>query len=324
MIRHTFAALMMSVTAVTSAPAMAKEFNLAIAVGMESHYGAGSTAFKETFERLSDGAHTVTIRPAGMLGGEREVIEGLQIGTIELALSSTGPIGNFVPEVYALDFPFLFKNATVAREILDGEIGDELLAEFEKAGLIGLAWGENGVRQITNSVRPIRTTEDLQGLKLRTMENQVHIAAFEAAGAAPTPMSWPEVITSLRQGTIDGQENPISILVSQKLWETQKYVTLTSHVYSPTAMMMSKIHWDMLSDEEKGWFRQAARDAITAQRANVSAADENGVQIMRDHGMEVITEIDTEAFQKAVQPAYDQYAEKYGAEMIQRIRDAQK
>ncbi|MFN4102439.1 MAG: DctP family TRAP transporter solute-binding subunit, partial [Pararhodobacter sp.] len=210
--------------------------NLAFTPPADSHYGDAGRAFAEKIAELSDGAFEISLRPAGALGGERDVIEGLQIGTVELTISSTGPIGNFVPEVYALDFPFLFNDYASAHAVLDGEIGQELLASFEPHGIVGLAWAENGFRHITNSVRPIREPADLAGLKLRTMENEVHIAAFRAAGAAPTPMSWTEVLTSLQQGTIDGQENPIPIVTANNMWEIQDNISLTGHVYSPAVV----------------------------------------------------------------------------------------
>jgi len=300
----------------------AKEMNLAFTPPLNSHYGDAGKAFAAKIEELSGGDITINLKPAGALGGERDVLEGLQIGSIELTISSTGPVGNFVPAVYALDFPFLFESYDHARSVLDGEIGQELLAEFERHDMVGLAWAENGFRHITNSVHPIETPEDLSGLKLRTMENQVHIAAFQAAGASPTPMSWTEVLTSLQQGTIDGQENPIPVLTANNMWEIQKYLTLSGHVYSPAVVVMSKIHWDGLSEEEKGWMRDAAKAAAEAARATVSANEESGVALLRENGMEVITDVDKAAFAAAVQPAYGQFAEQYGADLIERIRAA--
>ncbi|MEO4040873.1 TRAP transporter substrate-binding protein [Hoeflea sp. CAU 1731] len=300
----------------------AKDMNLAFTPPLNSHYGDAGKAFAAKIEELSGGDITINLKPAGALGGERDVLEGLQIGSIELTISSTGPVGNFVPAVYALDFPFLFESYDHARSVLDGEIGQELLAEFERHDMVGLAWAENGFRHITNSVHPIETPEDLSGLKLRTMENQVHIAAFQAAGASPTPMSWTEVLTSLQQGTIDGQENPIPVLTANNMWEIQKYLTLSGHVYSPAVVVMSKIHWDGLSEEEKGWMRDAAKAAAEAARATVSANEESGVALLRENGMEVITDVDKAAFAAAVQPAYGQFAEQYGADLIERIRAA--
>jgi tripartite ATP-independent transporter DctP family solute receptor len=305
-------------------PATAKTFNLAFTPPLESHYGDAGKAFKAKIEELSGGDIEIALKPAGALGGERDVIEGLQIGTVELTISSTGPIGNFVPQVYALDFPFLFKDYASAHAVLDGEIGQEILADFEPAGLVGLAWAENGFRHITDSKHPIRTPDDLKGIKLRTMENEVHIAAFKALGAAPTPMSWTEVLTSLQQGTIDGQENPVPIITANNMWEIQKYASLTGHVYSPAAVVISKITWDELSPEEQGWMKEAAKAAAEASRATVAKNETAGVEKMIANGMEVVTDIDKAAFAAAVQPVYDEYAPKYSPELIQRIRDAQK
>jgi tripartite ATP-independent transporter DctP family solute receptor len=324
MTRLTTLAVLLAGASAFALPATAKTFNLAFTPPLESHYGDAGKAFKAKIEELSGGDIEIALKPAGALGGERDVIEGLQIGTVELTISSTGPIGNFVPQVYALDFPFLFKDYASAHAVLDGEIGQEILADFEPAGLVGLAWAENGFRHITDSKHPIRTPDDLKGIKLRTMENEVHIAAFKALGAAPTPMSWTEVLTSLQQGTIDGQENPVPIITANNMWEIQKYASLTGHVYSPAAVVISKITWDELSPEEQGWMNEAAKAAAEASRATVAKNETAGVEKMIANGMEVVTDIDKAAFAAAVQPVYDEYAPKYSPELIQRIRDAQK
>jgi len=312
------------VLGITAGTAMAQEFNLAFTPPLESHYGDGGKAFAETMSELSGGTITINLKPAGALGGERDVIEGLQIGTVDLAISSTGPIGNFVPEVYALDFPFLFKGYDQAHTVLDGPIGEGLLDEFSAHELVGLAWGENGFRNVTNNTLPIHKPEDLNGLKLRTMENKVHIAAFEAAGASPTPMSWTEVLTSLAQGTIDGQENPIPVLVANNMWEIQKYVTLTQHVYSPAVVVMSKGRWDGLTQEQQTWFKAAGKAAAAATRATVAENEANGVALLRENGMEVIETVDKAAFAAAVQPAYAKYAAEMGVDgLIKQIQDVQ-
>lgn len=300
-----------------------RTMNLAFTPPLESHYGDAGRAFADTLNTLSDGEINIALKPSGALGGERDVVEGMQIGTVELSITSTGPIGNFVPEVYALDFPFLFESYESAHEVLDGEIGQEILEAFQPTGLIGLAWAENGFRHVTNSERPIETPEDFQGLKLRTMENEVHIAAFRALGASPTPMSWTEVLTSLQQGTIDGQENPIPIITANNMWEIQDYATLTRHAYSPAAVVMSEIHWSGLSDKEKSWFREAARAAAEASRQTVARNEQAGIDEMKANGMTVVESINQQAFEEAVQPVYDTYAERYAPELIERIRAAQ-
>jgi tripartite ATP-independent transporter DctP family solute receptor len=188
--KHTLFAFAGALATLAITPAQAQQsIVIGHALSPTSHYGLGADAFIAKLEELSGGEFTGTQAPAGQLGGERDMIEGLQIGSLDVVITSTGPLGNFVPEVYALDLPFLFRDYAHARAVLDGEIGQELLAKIDENQLVGLAWSENGFRHITNSQRPVRTPADLDGLKLRTMENKVHMEAFSEMGAAPTPMA---------------------------------------------------------------------------------------------------------------------------------------
>lgn len=285
-----------------------------------SHYGVGAEAFFDTLEELSDGEWTGEQAAAGALGGERDMIEGLQIGSLDLVISSTGPLGNFVPETYALDLPFLFRDYEHARKTLDGEIGQELLDKIGENNLVGLAWSENGFRHVTNSQHSVETPEDLEGLKLRTMENQVHMQAFEEMGAEPTPMAFPELFTALQQGVVDGQENPVTVISAANFWEVQDYASLTGHVYSPSVILASPILWDGLSNEEKGWFREAAAASAEATRQEVSRLEQEGIDLMRENGMEVVTEIDKEPFAERAREAYGIYTNEYGSEMVERIQ----
>ena len=285
-----------------------------------SHYGVGAQAFIATLEELSGGTFTGEEAPAGQLGGERDMIEGLQIGSLDIVITSTGPLGNFVPEVLALDLPFLFRDYDHARTVLDGEIGQELLDQIGENDIVGLAWSENGFRHVTNSMRPVTTPEDMLGMKLRTMENRVHMAAFEGMGAAPTPMAFPELFGALQQGVVDGQENPITVITASRFWEVQNYVTLTGHVYSPAVVLASPFLIDSLTDEQRGWFTEAARASAAATRGEVDRLEEAGVALLRDNGMEVITEIDREPFQQlAAEAAWPVYTDRFGSELIERI-----
>src|SRR5690625_4916024 len=297
-----------------------QELSLGYPLAKDSHYGDGAAAFKETLERLSDGKFTVVEHPSSALGGERDMIEGLQIGSVDLVITSSGPLGNFVPDVLVLDLPFLFRDYEHARGVLDSEIGQEMLEEMQDHDLVGLAWSENGFRHLTNSKRAVDSPEDLQGLKVRTMENQVHMRAFESMGAAPTPMAWPEVYTALQQGTVDGQENPIPVIASAKFWEVQDHFSLTGHVYSPAIVLASPFLIDALTDEEKDWFYAAGRASAEATRGRVEADEASGIQRFQEHGMEVLTEIDKEPFQKAAAPAWENYIAERGDEVIKRIQ----
>jgi len=284
-----------------------------------SHYGVGAQAFINTLAELSGGAFTGEMAPSGQLGGERDMIEGLQIGSLDVVITSTGPLGNFVPEVFALDLPFLFRDYDHARHTLDGEIGQELLAKIGENSLVGLAWSENGFRHVTNSQRPVRTPADLKGLKLRTMENKVHMAAFTDMGASPTPMAFPELFAALQQGVVDGQENPVTVISASKFWEVQKYVSLTGHVYSPAIVLASPALFDGLSDEQKGWFMEAGKASAAATRAEVNRLEEVGVALLRENGMEVITDIDKAPFAELAKGSYSVYTDQYGTEMVDRI-----
>lgn len=300
----------------------ATEVSVGYAISSNSHYGAGSKAFKETLESLSDGAFTVTDHPSGSLGGERAMIEGLQIGTVDVVITSTGPLGNFVPETYVLDLPFLFTSYEQARCVLDGEIGQELLDKMGDHDLVGLSWSENGFRHITNSQKAIEKPEDVSGLKIRTMENRIHQQAFEELGASPTPMAMPELFTALQQGTVDGQENPIAVIVAANLYEVQDQLSLTGHVYSPAILLGSPVLIDGLSEEERAWFDEAAQAATEATRAEVSRLEEEGVAFLQEQGMTVTDNIDPAPFQEAVEAIHASFIEQYGDEMLERIRNS--
>jgi tripartite ATP-independent transporter DctP family solute receptor len=290
------------------------------ATPLDSHYGMGMTRFGEVLEELSGGELTLVQHPAAALGGEREMIEAVQIGTLDMVITSTGPLPNFVPETQVLDLPFLFRDYDHARGVLDGELGQELLAKIDEAGFKALAWTENGFRHITNSVRPIKTPADLSGIKIRTMENPIHLRAFEALGAAPTPMSFAELFTALQQGVVDAQENPIVVISVSNFDEVQKYLTLSGHLYSPAILLMSQSKWDSLTEEQQGWVMEAAKASVEVTRNRVTELEETGVGQLEEKGMEVVTEIDRPAFEAAVQPAYEQYTSQFGDELIQRIR----
>lgn len=197
---------------------------ISISTAQNSHQGVAIDVFAKEVEKRTTGRYKVQTFYNGSLGGERESIEAVQLGTQELALSSTGPVPNFVPETKILDVPFLFRDKAHARAVLDGPIGQDLLTKFDAKGFKALAWAENGFRHMTNSKRDVKGPEDLKGLKMRTMENPVHIAAYKTFGIVTTPMAFPEVFTALQQGTVDGQENPLSVIIAAKFDQVQKQI----------------------------------------------------------------------------------------------------
>ncbi|MEG3000721.1 MAG: TRAP transporter substrate-binding protein [Comamonas sp.] len=322
MFRRSFiATCAASVLAVSAGAAVAagKEVKLGYALPQTSHYGAGANGWSQAIDKSLGGKFAFKQFPASALGGERELIEGLQLGTVEAAIVSTGALSNFVPDVGVVDIPFLFRDTQHARAVMDGAFGQDLLAKFQKRGLVALAWGEQGFRHLSNNKHAVNGVPDLKGLKIRVTENPVHITAFRTLGASPTPMSWPEVIGALQQGTIDGQENPISVLVSAKLWQVQKHLTLTSHVYAPMALIVSPSFWGSLNAAQKTAFTEGAKKGALASRGFVDAVEKKGVEEAKANGMKVVEKVDQTAFRTALEPAYKEYAKKFGQKTLDSI-----
>jgi tripartite ATP-independent transporter DctP family solute receptor len=286
-----------------------------------SHYGVGSTVLCDEIEKGTQGRYKCQQFPSGSLGGEREMIESVQLGTLDIVNTSTGPVGNFVPEIKIVDIPFLFRDYDHARKYFDGPNGQELLTKFPAKGLVALAWTENGFRHMTNSKRSIVKPEDASGLKMRTMENKVHMDGYRAFGIQPTPMAFPEVFGALQQGTVDGQENPIPVILSSKFSQVQKHLSLTGHVYSPALFLTSPRVMNKLSEADKTVFYEAAKKANVAQRKKVNDDEANGIAQLEKEGMTVVRKVDGAAFREAMRPAYANYAKEFGAENIRKIQD---
>lgn len=290
------------------------------AVPTNSHYGVGANTFCEEIEKGTQGRYKCQHFPSGSLGGEREMIEAVQLGTLDLVNTSTGPLGNFVPEVKIVDIPFLFRDYDHARKVMDGQVGQDLLKAMQAKGLIGMAWTENGFRHMTNSKRPIRSADDARGLKMRTMENKVHMDGYKTFGILPTPMPFPELFTALQQGTVDGQENPIPVILASKFSQVQKHLSLTGHVYSPAVIILTPAVWNKLSAAEKNVFLEAGKKAAAAQRKRVNDDENNGIAQLEKDGMQVIRQVNGDSFRKAVTPAYQEYAKEFGAARIAAIQ----
>jgi tripartite ATP-independent transporter DctP family solute receptor len=291
-----------------------------ISIQQNSHYGNAIDAFAREVERRTQGRYKVQNFYAAALGAERESIEAVQLGTLDFVMTSTGPIPNFVPEVSILDIPFLFRDYAHARAVLDGPIGQEMLTKFDSKGFKALVWAENGFRHMTNSKHPVHSPADLKGLKLRTMENPIHIQAYKGFGLIPTPMAISEVFTALQQGTVDGQENPISSIQGQKFDQVQKHLSLTGHVYSPAVILMNKGQWEKLSAADKQAFVEAAKEAVNVNRARIEDDERNGVSYFRSKGMEVVENVDKAKFQEALKPVFAEFSKKFGEANIERIR----
>jgi len=301
----------------------AAEFDLVEAhtTTQDHPYTLGMVRFAQFVRERTSGRVDIRIHHSRQLGDERQVVEGLQLGTVHLAVSSTGPLGGFVPDINVLDLPFLFRDASHAYKVLDGDIGRGLLEKFEAVGIKGLAFWENGFRHITTAKKPITRPTDLKGLKIRVMENRVHQAAFRQLGADATPMAWGEVFTSLQQGLLDAQENPIPIVSTFKLYEVQKFLALTGHVYSPAPVLLSKKSWDRMPSDIQKILLDTAVEVAKIQRQLNRTQEQKQLGELKAKGMTVVEEPDRAAFREAMKPVFEQFQGQFGTGLVQRIVD---
>jgi TRAP-type transport system periplasmic protein len=287
-----------------------------------SQLGAGADVFAAEVEKRTQGRYRIDQYPDSALGGEVEMMKGVQLGTIDMAFITGAPMPNFVPEIGVFGIPFLIRNAEHAHRVLDGPMGQELLKKFEAQNIVALAWGENGMRHITNSRHPIRDPDDLKGLELRVPQSDVMVEGFDVLGADTRPLTFPEVYGALQTGRFDGEENPIATIIASKFYQVQKYLTLSGHIYDPAAFLMSKDLYDELSPADRQAFVEAARLGGLASRQFAAEAEANGVAFLRQQGMQVITDIDKAKFADAMAPAMPAFEKKFGRDLIDAIREA--
>jgi tripartite ATP-independent transporter DctP family solute receptor len=286
-------------------------------------YMVGAKKFADLIKERTNGRITVKLYPSNQLGkGEREMTEGIQQGAIDLLVTSTGPMGGFSPSINILDFPFLFRDFKHVDSVLDGKIGRKLLDDFEKADIKGLAFWENGFRHLTNNKVAVKNVNDAKGLKIRVMENKVHLAAWKAAGLNPTPMAWGEVYTALQQKVIDGQENPVAVYYSSKFWEVQKNFSLTAHVYSPSPFLMSKKKFDAMPKADQDLFLKTGMEVAQFQRKINREAEEAKLKEIASHGVTIVRDVDRESFKKAMAPVYGAFSGEFSKADIEAIMNA--
>lgn len=291
---------------------------LRVSIGVNEHHPEyeGAIKFKELVEERTDDFN-IEVYHSGQIADDRTAIEMLQLGTLEITIPSTSPLVNFIPEFGVFDLPFTIPNEEVADQVLDGEFGDKMMNMVEDQGLVGLAWWENGFRNLTNDVRPVASVDDLSGLNIRTMENSVHLDAWTAMGANPTPMAFTELFSALQQGTVDGQENPYPTIDTSNYSEVQQYVSGTKHVYTPFIFLMSKMLWDTLTEEQQTIIEEAAVEAGEFNREkNREVSNESLESLKEDMEYSEISEKELERFREAVQPVIQQHKDAIGAEIV--------
>ncbi|MBO8162136.1 MAG: TRAP transporter substrate-binding protein [Brevibacillus sp.] len=293
--------------------------------GSEAHqYHIASEIFKKELESLSGNTIQVKIFPSAQLGGEKDAVEGVMNGTIDMTtVAADSSLANVVPEMNAFGIPFLFKDANHVYAVLDGEIGKELLKKVDEKGMKGLGFWEVGFRNMTSKDKPIEKPEDLQGMKMRVQPAPVWQEFMKSLGANPTPVQFSELYSALEQGVVDGQENPIATLMSMKFYEVQKQVALTAHTYTPAAVLMSNKMYNSLSDEQKKWVEEAVQKATQEQRKVLAENEAKALEELKQNGVNV-TQPDREAFAEATKDVYKAVADKVPQELIDKMKAAAK
>jgi tripartite ATP-independent transporter DctP family solute receptor len=278
--------------------------------------------FGEILAAKLPGKYEVQVYANAQLGDDVRATEGVRMGTLEMVTTSASPLTGLVPEFNVFDLPFIITSEKAADAIYDGPIGAKLGAALESKGIKLLAYYENGFRQLTNSVREVKAPADMKGLKIRTMQNPIHLEAFRAMGANPTPMPFSEVFTALQQGTIDGQENPIPTIWLSKFYEVQKYVSLTGHVYGPHLLLINKKLFDSFPAEDQKIIAAAAQESAIYQRTINRQMNSDFVAELKKAGV-TVTELTPEqkkAFQAAVAPVYVTWEPKIGKALMDEFK----
>ncbi len=308
-------------------PTIAAEITIKLGVVTKpgSAQNIAAEKFKELIENRSDQNITVKIFHSASLGNETEILQQIQMNTIQMGVITLGPFDTFDPIVRVINYPFLFKNNAQADRILDGEIGKQILKSLETSGFKGLCFSENGFRNLTNNKRPVKTPGDVKGLKIRVMASALHKAIWNSLGANPTPMPWP-IYTELEQGVIDGQENPLWVMEVYKFYEIQKYLTMTRHVYSPHIDVASLNWWKTLKTDTRDMIQKAMYEAAVYQRKDNRSKNAARLNLLAEKGMVIEKNPDIDAFRKKVAGLKDMELFKDPAvrKMLQNILEATK
>ncbi|MCK0162999.1 TRAP transporter substrate-binding protein [Marinobacter sp. S6332] len=331
MTKLTLNTLTLSLSLALASTAFASDFTdmdpvtlrLAHVVNEQDGFHIAAVKFQDLVAERTEGAVSVELYPNASLGDERTLLEGMQIGTVDMGVITNGPVANFVEEMAVFELPFLFPSPQAAYDVLDGPIGKELLDKLSDVNLKGLAYAERGFRNLTNSERAVNKPEDMDGLRIRVMENPVYVDTFRALGANAIPMAWTEALTAMQQGTIDGQENPVNVVHSFKLNETQNHMTLSRHTYAPAIFVMGMPAWNKLPEAAQDVLAQAAQEAAEHERKVNAEMASKQLAELRESGMQVNDSPDIAAFQAAVAPVYEKYGKQFG-DYLPRIQKALK
>lgn len=283
-------------------------------------YHLGLLKFSDLVSEKTNGEITIEVFHSGQLGNEREMIEGLQLGTLDVTVVATAPLAGFSKKFLVFDLPYIFKTPEVAFSTVDGPVGQEIMSDLEKKGIVGLAFWDNGFRHVSNSKLPLTKPEDMKGIKIRTMENKIHMASFSAIGADPTPMAFGELFTALQQKTVDASELPLAIFFTSNFFEVQEYLSLTGHFYSAAPLLISKGAWRKFTEEQKTAVQLAAEEARDYERNLLKEMDVDLKKDLSTRGVNII-EINKDEWAAAMSPVYKEFEKLIGADIIEKVRE---
>lgn len=282
----------------------------------ESHsWHAAATGFAKEVEEKTAGRVTIQVFPGGQLGAETRVIEGLQLGSVQMGLIGAGSFQTIEPKLGLVELPYTWRERAQAYRAYDGALGEALAKLLDAKNIVVLAWWETGLRHVTTRDRVVRTPADLKGLKIRVTPDRMRLETFKALGAEPAPLAFGELYSALQQGVFDAQENPLSIIWSASFFEVQKQLSLTGHVYGPAVLVISKPVWSRISAADQAAMRIAAATWRDTQRRLSQEADQAAIGALREKGM-TITEVDPTPFMEAVRPVREEFGKIYGPELM--------
>ncbi|NND91224.1 MAG: TRAP transporter substrate-binding protein [Granulosicoccus sp.] len=293
----------MAITA-TSAQAQWRGWNIHVEDYPVSH---GMEQFVEDIAEQTEGRVTGKVFHGGVLGSQPDAIQQVQVGALDFAVFSLGPMGQIVPESNVVSLPFIFKSIPQMYRLMDGEAGDAIDAGLQKKGIVALAWYDAGARSFYNSIKPINTPADVEGLKVRVMNNDLFVGMVASMGGNATPMAFAEVYQSLKTGVVDGAENNPPSYESTNHFEVAKYYSLSEHLIIPECLCVSLKAWEKLSPEDQAIVKAAGRASAETQRALWQEREKASLQKVIDAGTEVNEIADKSAFQAAMAPVYDQF-----------------
>lgn len=311
----------LGLSAATAADINARQLKFGHLSTDESPLGQGALKFAELVAKKSDNKIQIKVYPSGQLGSEAQQIGATQGKTQDFILLSTTPLSSVVKELQIMDFPGIVANHAEADALLDGAAGRKMLARFEARNLVGLAFFENGFRHLTNNKKQVVKLEDMQGLKVRVQQSPSSIDVFQRLGTNPVPMSWNQLYTALETRTVDAQENPIATIHAGKLYEVQKYMTLTGHSYGANVVVASKKLWETLSADERKLISESAIEARNFQRSLSREKEKSLTAEMTSKGLSVssFAPAEFDKLRTAVQPVLEKYTKDIGADVVREI-----